>query len=92
MEGSEMAQEVKKWEKENVEGNEVRPFGMKDKIGYLFGDFGNDFFFILVASFLMVYYTDVYGLNPAFVGICRDTLFNRTPVGCLSRYFLGTLY
>jgi hypothetical protein len=28
MEGSEMAQEVKKWEKENVEGNEVRPFGM----------------------------------------------------------------
>ncbi|KAA9022523.1 MFS transporter [Niallia endozanthoxylica] len=46
----------------------TRPFGMKDKLGYLFGDFGNDFFFILVASFLMVYYTDVYGLSPAFVG------------------------
>lgn len=45
-----------------------RPFGIKDKIGYMFGDFGNDFFFMLVASFLMVYYTDVYGLNPAFVG------------------------
>ncbi|MFC4801933.1 MFS transporter [Neobacillus sp. GCM10023253] len=52
----------------NVEKAAVRPFGMKDKLGYLFGDFGNDFFFILVASFLMVYYTDVYGLNPAFVG------------------------
>ena len=25
----------------------VRPFGMRDKFGYLFGDFGNDFFFIL---------------------------------------------
>ena len=26
---------------------EVRPFGMRDKMGYLFGDFGNDFTFIL---------------------------------------------
>ena len=26
----------------------IRPFGFRDKIGYLFGDFGNDFFFILV--------------------------------------------
>ncbi|MFP7298836.1 MFS transporter [Neobacillus niacini] len=48
--------------------DEVRPFGMKDKLGYLFGDFGNDFFFILVAAFLMVYYTDIYHLNPAAVG------------------------
>jgi glycoside/pentoside/hexuronide:cation symporter, GPH family len=45
-----------------------KPFGMKDKIGYMFGDFGNDFFFILVAIFLMVYYTDVFHLNPAAVG------------------------
>lgn len=48
---------------------QFRPFGMRDKIGYLFGDFGNDFFFILVASFLMVYYTDVFHLNPAAVGL-----------------------
>lgn len=47
----------------------VRPFGIRDKIGYMFGDFGNDFFFILVSSFLMVYYTDVYGISAAFVGI-----------------------
>ncbi|MEH7544616.1 MULTISPECIES: MFS transporter [Bacillaceae] len=46
----------------------MRPFGFKDKIGYLFGDFGNDFFFGLVGSFLMVYYTDVFHLNPAGVG------------------------
>ena len=25
---------------------QVRPFGMRDKIGYMFGDFGNDFTFI----------------------------------------------
>jgi GPH family glycoside/pentoside/hexuronide:cation symporter len=46
----------------------MRPFGFKDKLGYLFGDFGNDFFFILVSSFLMVFYTDVFHLNPAAVG------------------------
>ncbi|MEH7097841.1 MFS transporter [Neobacillus vireti] len=48
--------------------SEFRKFGMKDKLGYMFGDWGNDFFFILVASFLMVFYTDVYHLNPATVG------------------------
>ena len=46
----------------------VRPFGMKDKFGYMFGDFGNDFFFILVSAFLMVFYTDIFHLNPAAVG------------------------
>ena len=46
----------------------VLPFGTRDKIGYMFGDFGNDFFFILVSSFLMVYYTDVYGISAALVG------------------------
>ncbi|EKN62483.1 sugar (glycoside-Pentoside-Hexuronide) transporter [Neobacillus bataviensis LMG 21833] len=48
---------------------EHRKFGMRDKMGYLFGDFGNDFFFMLVSSFLMVYYTDVFGISAATVGI-----------------------
>lgn len=47
----------------------MRKFGMKDKLGYLFGDFGNDFSFILVMAFLMVFYTDVFHLNPAAVGV-----------------------
>ena len=47
----------------------TRPFGMRDKFGYFFGDFGNDFFFILVSGFLMVFYTDVFGLNAAAVGV-----------------------
>jgi glycoside/pentoside/hexuronide:cation symporter, GPH family len=50
-------------------GKTIRPFGMRDKLGYLFGDFGNDFFFILVAAFLMVFYTDIFGIHPAQVGI-----------------------
>ena len=56
--------------KETVSNNKsVRPFGTRDKFGYLFGDFGNDFFFILVSSFLMVFYTDVFHISAATVGI-----------------------
>ncbi|MCM3768239.1 MFS transporter [Neobacillus niacini] len=46
-----------------------RPFGTRDKFGYLFGDFGNDFFFMLVLAFLMVFYTDVLHLDPKAVGL-----------------------
>lgn len=28
-----------------------RKFGIRDKIGYMFGDFGNDFTFIFASSF-----------------------------------------
>ncbi len=45
------------------------PFGIKDKIGYLFGDFGNDFTFILSSSFLLKFYTDVMGVAPWVVGL-----------------------
>lgn len=48
---------------------EVRPFGFRDKFGYLFGDFGNDFTFILSSSFLLKFYTDVMGVSGAIVGI-----------------------
>ncbi len=47
----------------------VRPFGFRDKLGYLFGDFGNDFTFILSSSFLLKFYTDVMGIEAYIVGI-----------------------
>ena len=47
----------------------VRPFGMRDKLGYLFGDFGNDFTFILSSSFLLKFYTDIMGVEAAVVGV-----------------------
>lgn len=52
----------------NLQKNE-RPFGLRDKIGYLFGDFGNDFTFILSSSFLLKFYTDVMGVDAFVVGI-----------------------
>ena len=40
-----------------------RPFGFRDKLGYLFGDFGNDFTFIFAGSYLTLFYTDVLGVR-----------------------------
>lgn len=48
---------------------DVRPFGIRDKIGYMFGDFGNDFSFIFASSYLMVFYTKVLGLSGYAVGL-----------------------
>ncbi len=44
------------------------PFGIRDKLGYLFGDFGNDFTFLFSSSFLMKFYTDIMGVSAGVVG------------------------
>lgn len=48
--------------------NNVRPFGIRDKLGYLFGDFGNDFTFVFSTTILMKFYTDVIGISAGVVG------------------------
>ena len=45
------------------------PFGWRDKLGYLLGDFGNDFTFILSSSFLLKFYTDVMHVSACIVGL-----------------------
>lgn len=46
----------------------TRPFGFRDKLGYLMGDIGNDFTFVLSSTFLLKFYTDVMGVPAAVVG------------------------
>ena len=46
----------------------VRPFGWKDKVGYMLGNIANDFTFIFASLFLTVFYTDVLGINAGLVG------------------------
>lgn len=46
---------------------DIRPFSIRDKIGYAFGDFGNDFMFYLASSFLMVFYTKIMGISGGIV-------------------------
>ena len=40
-----------------------RPFGVRDKVGYLFGDFGCNMSFTLLSSYLMLYMTQGMGLS-----------------------------
>ena len=48
--------------------NTLRPFGAKDKVGYMLGNVANDFTFIFASLYLQVFYTDVLGIKPALVG------------------------
>lgn len=52
----------------NTEGREIRPFGWRDKVGYMMGNIANDFTFIFASLFLTVFYTDVLGINAGLVG------------------------
>lgn len=47
---------------------DIRPFGWRDKWGYLFGDLGNNFSFLFASTYLMVFYTKVLGLSGSAVG------------------------
>ena len=52
-----------------ISKKDTPPFGIQDKVGYLLGDFGNDFTFILSSSFLLKFYTDVMHVGAGIVGI-----------------------
>ena len=54
----------------NYSKKQDKPFGIKDKLGYLFGDFGNDFVFIFANMYFMIFYTKVLGVSAAMVGTC----------------------
>lgn len=55
--------------KQQAANTTVKPFGAKDKFGYLFGDLGNGLVFGFASSYLMVFYTNILGISPAIVGI-----------------------
>ena len=44
-------------------------FGLRDKLGYAFGDAGNDFTFILLSAFFMLFATNYAGVSPIVVGM-----------------------
>ncbi len=52
-----------------AQANTEKPFGFADKLGYMFGDFGNDFTFILSSMMLMKFYSDVMGVSVGLIGV-----------------------
>lgn len=47
----------------------VRKFGLRDKIGYMMCEIGDDLLYFVTTSFLIVFYTDVLFISPAAVGM-----------------------
>ena len=47
----------------------IRKFGLRDKVGYLLCEIGDDMLYFITTAFLMVFYTDVLFISPAVVGI-----------------------
>lgn len=52
----------------SANSTKIRPFGWRDKVGYMLGNIANDFTFIFASLFLTVFYTDVLGIKPGLVG------------------------
>ena len=46
----------------------LKPFGTRDKVGYMLGNVANDFTFIFASLYLQIFYTDVLGINATIVG------------------------
>ena len=47
----------------------TRRLSFKEKLGYGLGDTASNFFFQVFNIFLLYYYTDVFGIDPALVGV-----------------------
>ena len=47
--------------------------GIREKIGYGFGDMASSMFWKLFGSYLMIFYTDVFGMPAAVVGTMFGT-------------------
>ena len=60
----------------------MKKLTLRNYLGYASGDLANNLAFSLQALFLLIYYTNVVGLNPA--AHCDDVPC-RTSVGCLRR-------
>ena len=46
----------------------IRPFGWRDRVGYMIGNVANDFTFIFASLYLQMFYTDVLGIKAGLVG------------------------
>jgi len=54
---------------EQSDHDPTRRLSFKEKLGYGLGDTASNFFFQVFNIFLLYYYTDVFGIDPALVGV-----------------------
>ncbi len=53
----------------NTDTNQVAPLKMREKIGYSFGDFASNLFWMSIIYFGMFFYTDVFGITVAAASV-----------------------
>ena len=51
-----------------MEQSNTPQLSLKEKIGYGLGDTASNLYFKFFEVFLVYYYTDIFGLNPAVMG------------------------
>ncbi|ROQ22445.1 MFS transporter [Gallaecimonas pentaromativorans] len=51
-----------------ADNNAARPMGFGEKVGYGLGDMGFNFYWANISAFLMIFYTDVFGITAAAAG------------------------
>ena len=54
--------------KNNDERNYFTPIKLKEKLGYGLGDLGFNFYWANISAFLLIFYTDVFGISAAAAG------------------------
>ena len=59
----------------------VRPFGVKDQLGYVFGDMAGSFVNLFVDAYFLIFCTNVLGISAGWMG----TLFLVARLWALSR-------
>lgn len=81
-------------------GKPIQKFGLKDRIGYAFGDFGTTLMMGMLASFSSIYVTNILGISPltlstltlitTFLAMITDVTAGRlsdlTPLGKKGRF------
>ena len=51
-----------------MEKKQIRPFGVKDEIGYVFGDMAGSFVNLFVDAYFLIFCTDVLGISAGWMG------------------------
>ena len=51
-----------------MEKKQIRPFGVKDEIGYVFGDMAGSFVNLVVGAYFLIFCTNVLGISAGWMG------------------------
>ena len=51
-----------------MEKKQIRPFGVKDEIGYVFGDMAGSFVNLFVDAYFLIFCTNVFGISAGWMG------------------------